>query len=486
MHVRARSTLVLAALLSSGVVAVRAQDAKPVIDQASRASGAGTLEAIQYSGSGLSFTVGQAVGPGGPWPRFELTKYVASVNYASGAMREETVRRDVERPPRGGGAGPFNPATGQGGMRPIPGDIVGTQLRDSTTDPGAVQLALTPHGFLKAAAAAKDARLVGAGAGGNKRTVSFSIGPHVLTGTLDAQGLVERIETRLFNNMLGDMLVETEFSGYRDHAGVKFPARIQQRQAGHPTLDLTVTEVMPGSAAARAVVPAPRREAPAAAAPLKVQAEKIAAGVWFLNGGAPVSVLVEFRDHVVVIEAPQGDERTEATLAAVKTVTPGKPVRYFVNTHHHFDHSGGVRAVVAEGITLLTHEKNKPYFERILKNPFMLGSDRLSRSPRAPEIEGVGEKRVLTDGSMTLELHHLRGNLHDEALLVAYLPRTKMLIQSDAFHPRPGVAPLPAPPPFSVNLLENIERLKLEVAQLVQVHGGVEPFAMLLKAAGRQ
>jgi glyoxylase-like metal-dependent hydrolase (beta-lactamase superfamily II) len=242
---------------------------------------------------------------------------------------------------------------------------------------------------------------------------------------------------------------------------------------------------MPGSAAARGVTPAPRREGPAAP-PLKVEAERIADGVWFLNGGAPVSVLVEFRDHVVVIEAPQGDERTEATVAAVKALTPGKPIRYVVNTHHHFDHSGGVRAVVAEGITLLTHEKNKAYFERILKNPFVLAPDRLARSPRAPMIEGVGAKRVLTDGLMTLELHQLRGNLHDEAMLVGYLPRTRMLIQSDAFHPRPGAAPLPAPPPFSVNLLENIERLELDVAQLVQVHGGVEPFAQLLKAAGRQ
>jgi glyoxylase-like metal-dependent hydrolase (beta-lactamase superfamily II) len=483
MDPRRRAKLAIsAALVAFGLGGAAGQDVRAVLDEASRAMGAATLEAIQYSGSGWSFTVGQAPGPGAPWPRFELARYVASVNYAAGAMREETLRHDVERPPRGGGAGPFNPATGQGGMRPIPGDIVGTQVRDRNTEAGAMQLALTPHGFLKAAAAAADVRL---GSARGRRSVSFSIGRHTLTGTLDEHGLVDRIETRLFNNMLGDMLVEAVFSGYRDHAGVKFPARIEQRQAGHPTLDLTIAEVMPGSAAARGVTPAPRREGPAAP-PLKVEAERIADGVWFLNGGAPVSVLVEFRDHVVVIEAPQGDERTEATVAAVKALTPGKPIRYVVNTHHHFDHSGGVRAVVAEGITLLTHEKNKAYFERILKNPFVLAPDRLAKSPRAPMIEGVGAKRVLTDGSMTLELHQLRGNLHDEAMLVGYLPRTRMLIQSDAFHPRPGAAPLPAPPPFSVNLLENIERLELDVAQLVQVHGGVEPFAQLLKAAGRQ
>ena len=106
--------------------------------------GASNLESIQYSGSGSSFTVGQAPGPGAPWPRFELTKYVASVNYAAPAMREETVRRDVDFPPRGGGAGPFNPATGQGGMRPIPGDVIQNVVRDGRNDAGLVQICDDP------------------------------------------------------------------------------------------------------------------------------------------------------------------------------------------------------------------------------------------------------------------------------------------------------------------------------------------------------
>ena len=120
-----------------------------------RAMGTSNLESIQFSGSGSSFTVGQAPGPGAPWPRFELTKYVATVNYAAPAMREETVRRDVDFPPRGGGAGPFNPATGQGGMRPIPGEVIQNVVRDGRNDAGLVQIALTPHGFLRVAGSNK-------------------------------------------------------------------------------------------------------------------------------------------------------------------------------------------------------------------------------------------------------------------------------------------------------------------------------------------
>ena len=391
-------------------------------------------------------------------------------------MREETVRRDVDFPPRGGGAGPFNPATGQGGMRPIPGDVIQTVVRNGRTDAGLVQIWMTPHGFLKGAVTNK-AHVSG-------RTVSFAVGRHTITGTLNDQNLVESIETRLANNVLGDVPVRTVFSGYKDHGGVMFPSRVVQTQAGHQTLDLNVSDVQPNSSAASALSVPSQPPAASASSPAKTEPQKIGDGVWFLDGGAPMSVLVEFSDHVVIIEAPQNDERTEATIAAVKQFLPSKPIRYVVNTHQHFDHSGGVRGYVAAGIPIMTHERNKAYWERILKNPFALEPDRLAKSPRAPMIETVGGKRVLSDSTMTLELHHLQGNLHDETLLVAYLPEQKMLVQADAFHPRPGAKPLASPPPFTLNLVENIRRLKLDVERVVHLHGGIDPTRGVVKAAG--
>jgi glyoxylase-like metal-dependent hydrolase (beta-lactamase superfamily II) len=438
--------------------------------------GATNLQSIQYSGSGSSFTVGQAPGPGAPWPRFELSKYVASVNYMPPVMREETVRRDVDFPPRGGGAGPFNSSTGQGGMRPIPGDVIQNVVRNGRTDAGLLQIWMTPHGFLKGAVANK-----GKATG---RTIAYAVGRHIVTGTLNDQNLVESIETRIAHNILGDVAVRVVFSGYKDYGGVKFPSRIVQTQAGHPTLDLTVSDVQPNSTAANELsVSGPPPAAPAAS-PAKTEPQKIADGVWFLDGGAPMSVLVEFSDHVVVIEAPQNDARTEATIAAVKQLLPLKPIRYVVNTHQHFDHSGGVRAYVAAGVPILTHEKNKPYWERTLRNPFTLEPDRLARAPRSPVIETVGSRRVLSDSAMTVELLHLQGNLHDETLIVAYLPKQRMLVQADAFHPRPGAKPLASPPPFTVNLVENIRRLKLDVERVVHLHGGIDPIATVVKAAG--
>ena len=206
-------------------------------------------------------------------------------------------------------------------------------------------------------------------------------------------------------------------------------------------------------------------------------ADKLADGVYYVKGGTHHSVAIDQADHVVVVEGPQSEARSLAVIAKVKETIPNKPLRYLINTHVHFDHSGGIRAYVAAGIPIVTHEKNKPYWERILKNPFTLEPDRLARASRSPTIETVGEKRVLSDSSMALELHHLRGNLHDETLLVAYLPEQKLLIQADAFHPRPGAKPLAAPPPFTINLVENIRRLKLDVERVVHLHGGVDSMA---------
>ena len=100
-------------------------------------------------------------------------------------------------------------------------------------------------------------------------------------------------------------------------------------------------------------------------------------------------------------------------------------------------------------------------------------------------IEAVKEKRVLTDGNQALEVHLLRDNLHAEGLLVAYIPREKLLIQADTFVQRPGAPPLPSPSPFTVNLVENVERLKLNVERVGHIHGGVDSWNAVLKAAGR-
>jgi glyoxylase-like metal-dependent hydrolase (beta-lactamase superfamily II) len=464
-----------------------AQDARAVVEAASRAMGVAGLQGVSYTATGSSYSVGQNYAPGGPWPRFTVTKYDALINFGAQVMREEYVRVDDEKPPRGGGAGPYVAETQQGGIRPIPfGPQTMRALRDGRTEAGAVQIWLTPHGFLRGAAA--NNATVRAGRNG-AQLISFAAfgGKYTFTGTLNAQNLVERVETIVSNPMLGDVALEAQFSEYRDLNGTKFPMRIVQRQGGFPTLDLRVSAVQLNNEEATGLTAPPRPAgAPGGEGPARAAAKELAPGFWALEGGIPMSFLIEFRDFVIVVEAPGNEERTEAMLAEVKRVTPNKPIRYVVNTHHHSDHSGGLRAVVAEGIPILTHERNKAYYEKVFRGPSQVVPDRLSRAPRAPVIEGVGDKRVITDGTRTVELYHLKGNLHAETLLVAYLPREKMLLQADAFAPRPpGAKPLPSSP-YTVNLLEHVRDRKLDVAQIVHVHGGIDPFSALVDVANRR
>jgi glyoxylase-like metal-dependent hydrolase (beta-lactamase superfamily II) len=262
------------------------------------------------------------------------------------------------------------------------------------------------------------------------------------------------------------------------------------REGGFPTLEVAVAEVRPNApaaveAVARAASAAPA--APAAAAPrAEPQPQKLADGVWQLTPNGEGSILVEFKDYVVMVEAPGGDAVTAASMAAAQRLTPGKPIKYVVNSHHHADHAGGIRAYAAEGIPIITHESHKKYYEeQIFKNPHSISPDRLARMPRAPMLEFVKDKRVITDGNQALEIHLMKDQPHSEGLLMIYLPKDKLLIQSDAYIPRPGAPPLSAPSPYTTNLVDTVSRLKLDVARVVHVHGGSSPYSDVLAAAGR-
>src|SRR5438094_43129 len=180
------------------------------------------------------------------------------------------------------------------------------------------------------------------------------------------------------------------------------------------------------------------------------------------------------------------ETRAMAVIAAVKQNIPNKPIRYVVNSHHHFDHLGGLRACAAEGATILTQAANKPYYEKIWAQPHTIMPDRLVKEKKKGIIEGVADKRVLTDGSRTVELYKLTGTNHVDTMLIGYLPKEKVLIEADVYTPGPANAPAPArPSPEAVNLYDQIQRLKLDVQQITPLHGRLVSIDDLRKAIGR-
>jgi glyoxylase-like metal-dependent hydrolase (beta-lactamase superfamily II) len=469
----------LAALL---VWTASAQDAKTVIANASKTLGVDTLKTVQYSATGFDFALGQAPNPSSPWPKFINKSYTRAIDFETPASRVDRVRVQGENPPHGGGQQP----------------IVGEQPVNQTIIVGAgtpwvqqLEIWMMPHGFLRAAAA-RNATLDSKTIGGKKYTVVTFLGDNKakVNGYINAQNLVDRVETWIDNPFLGDMPFEAIYSDYKDVAGAKFPMHIVQKQGGYPVFDLTVADVK-ANAAVNIQAPLGRGgAAPAAAAGAPaVTSEKLGDGVYLISGGY-MAIAVDFTDHITILESGQSEARGQAILAEAKRLIPNKPVKYVVNTHSHIDHSSGLRAAVGEGATILTYQLNKAYLEKTLSLPHTLNPDKAQENGKKPVVEAVGEKKVLTDGTHVVELYHMQGFGHHDGMLLVYLPKEKVLLEADGYNPQPANATAPNPPsPFTVSLLENIRRLRLDVQRIVPVHypadNRVVTMAELTKWVGR-
>ena len=445
------------------VLSASAQDANTVIANASKAIGVDSLKTVQYSATGLDFALGQAPNPSSPWPKFINKSYTRAINFETPASKVDRVRLQGENPPRGGG------------QQPIVGEQPQSQTIIVTPETPWVQqleIWMTPHGFLRAAAK-RNATLEARTVGGKKYNVVSFTGDNKakVSGYINAQNQVERVETLIDNAFFGDMPFEAVYSDYKDVGGAQFPMHIIVRQGGYPTFDLNVTDVKP-NAALTIAAPTGGGGAPGGgAAPAAAQSEKIGDGVYLITGGY-AAIAVDFKDHIAILEGGQSEARGLAVIAEAKRLIPNKPIKYLVNTHSHVDHSSGLRPFVAEGTTILTHQSNKAYLEKVLSTPHTLNPDKAQQAGKKPIVEGVGEKRVLTDGNHVVELHHMQNFSHHDGMLMAYLPKEKVLFEADAWNPAPtATATPPNPPsPFTTSLVDNMQRLKLDVVRIIPVH----------------
>ncbi len=468
---------VLSALLLPTLFAwiAGAQDANTVIANASKAMGADNLKSIQYSGSGFDFAIGQNVNPNSPWPKFIDKSYTRVINFETPGFQMDRIRLQGENPPRGGG------------QQPIVGEQKQTQaVAVNANTPWVQQLEvwMTPYGFLRAAKM-NNATVSTKTVGGKKFSVLTFMGRNnaKVNGYINDQNMVERVETWIDNAVLGDMLFDATYTEYKDFGGVKFPSKIVQKQGDYPILDLTITDVKSNVAANISVAAPPPQPPP-------VSSQKLGDGVYLILP-AYAALVVDFKDYIVVIEGPQSEERASAIITEAKKLIPNKPIKYVVNTHAHFDHTSGIRTFVAEGATVITHQVNKPFLEKVASLPHTISPDRLQQSKRKPSIETMSEKKVLTDGNHVVELYHMTGIGHHDGLIMAYLPKEKILVEADAYNPPPQPNPPAANPvsPYNLALLSNIERLKLNVETLIPIHYPPDarkvPMAEFTRVVGR-
>jgi glyoxylase-like metal-dependent hydrolase (beta-lactamase superfamily II) len=443
-----------------------AQSAQAVVARASQAMGVGSLNALRIYGSGANYLVGQSNNAEGPWPRTNLNDFNRWFDFTQPATRATAVT--FASPVTGGSAvqGAFNQAAS-------PANLAWAQHLEIWT---------SPWGFLKGAAQNEATVSTRSVDGVRYRVVAWSPPqrapsgrPYHVEGYIGPDDLVRRVDTWVENPVFGDLKVETTFSDFRDANGLKYPSTIVQRRAGWPSFEAQIlgVEVNPRDIRERVAPPSPA--APPPTPPPAAQAaasEQLAPGVWRIRG-AYNALAVEFRDHVLLFEpGPQNEDRARAIIGETRRVIPGKPIRYGVISHHHFDHTSGLPAVVAEGITIVTTAENKSFFERALGTPRTLALDAIARSGRKPVVEAIaGDKRVFQDEMRTFEVHRIKGLPHADGLVVGWLPRERILVYADMFNLPPAANPVPNPPVVGTQVfLANIERLGLQPERIMSVH----------------
>ncbi len=476
--------VLVAATFTAFVLPAMAQqyEAAGILKRTATHIGANEVNTLIYSAAGNAWAFGQPYSAGKALPKqnYRITR---SIDFVNGALSDDVGRSRAE--PRGGTGVPL---TGEQNITEAVGgnaswNVVNKNIvaNNRWVAERVALISMNPQGIIKAAMK-NNATLTWTTEGKKSLgVVSFSeAGRYNAKAYINEAFEVERIEAVVPNAVLGDFPMVTKFSEYREFGSIKFPARIEETQAGQLTLQLVVTNVQPNGKVAITVPPA------AAGFKENVASTKLAEGVWFLAGGSHNSVAIEMKDHVVVVEGPLNDSRSGAVIEETKKLIPGKPIRLLLNTHVHFDHSGGVATFAAEGATIVTHQSNKAFFDRALAAKRTVSPDALAKSKKKAIVRGVAAKFVHTDGDRSVEMHHLKDNIHGDGLMLVYLRKEKLLFQADVLTPlAAGAKPAVPAHPGLVNFADNVERLKLSVDRIVGSHGGVVPFAELNRALGR-
>jgi glyoxylase-like metal-dependent hydrolase (beta-lactamase superfamily II) len=471
-----------------------AQDAKSVIANAQKALG--DPKSITYSGAAKDVAFQQCGAnaaamncQGTHDPMRPITNYVRVIDLTAPASRHTGGTNNIGA----GGSTTVTPGT-------FFQQVTAQQADVSQPWGGSLELYVTPWGFLKGAA---DNNATARRSGKftvlswSPKVMAPSGKPYVINGYVDDKNMIDHVETWLGENIMGDMHIVATYTGWKDFGGAMAPAKIVQTRGGFPFFEVDVTSAKINPPDVAALVPAPPPPAgrgggppagggPGGAPALTVTSEKLGDGLYRLTTGPGSydSVIVEFKDYVMMLEAGQSEARGLAYIAETKKLIPNKPIRYVMNTHPHSDHTGGLPPLVAEGATIITQKNNAAFLEKSLNTPRTLLNDTLAKNPKKAKIEAVDEKKVYTDGTRTVEIYHIYPAPHSNGLMVAYIPKEKVLFQGDFSLPAPG-----QPGNDHVKaLVPALEKLKLvDFDRYINVHTSAEPQtkAELWKAAGR-
>jgi len=236
------------------------------------------------------------------------------------------------------------------------------------------------------------------------------------------------------NANLGDVTYRTAFAGYAPEKGIQLPTgfatTIDFRNVVQSKLyvDRNIVDGTIDDLSAPASVRTPR---PPQAAPeggnSNLKPMKVADHVWFLNG----NTFFEFDDHITMVEANRTDAALQGILKVVNALVPGKRVTQVIQTHHHFDHSVGLRAAVAEGLTIISRRGNEGIFREMASRPAKLFPDALGRTPKPLKFIPVDDHLKLKDATNEIDIYHIVGNYHMADGVIVHVPASNLLVEAD-------------------------------------------------------
>jgi glyoxylase-like metal-dependent hydrolase (beta-lactamase superfamily II) len=274
-------------------------------------------------------------------------------------------------------------------------------------------------------------------------------------------------------------------------SGVQLPHRVTIRKGGEHYADVQFISAVVNDPDALAVfdIPAGAEAAVARARAggaeySPVELTRVADGVHFAQAYSHHTLVVEFPTFLAVVEAPYTEAQSVTLARRLAEQFPDKPIRYAAVTHPHYDHIGGIRGIAAQGATIVGARAHESQLRSVLEAPHTHPQDQLAAKRSANEqtggLEVFDERRVIMEGDRSLELYTIAGSPHVDPMVIAFVPGSGVLFQSDLFFPGTGGGSTPE----AAHLLESVRKLNLRVRTNAGGHGGVAPFDELVKAVG--
>jgi len=438
------------------------------------------VKTLTIEGEGENPNLGQNVTPDAPLTVWKVTEFKRTIDLEKGRMRVEQVRTAQF---------PFALDTVVRQNMALDGDVAWNVSQDGTPArlteraalDGRLELLHHPVTILRAALDPA-AKLTNIRKDGDRQLIDIATAKgDMLTLTLDLiNHLPVSVSSMTDQPNLGDVPIMTSFSQYEDVNGLKLPMHLTTKIDKWVQSDIRVSKYTVNAGAGDLAAPAAiRAELPAPASPpVEVTVEQVEPGIWWLAGtGNHRSVVFQFADHLTLFELPESEARAKAVIEKTRSLAFGKPLTEVIVSHHHFDHSAGLRVAVSEGLTIITQRGNVEFFRDLAARRHTIVPDELARNASALPIRitPVDDALVLKDDAMELDLYHVKDNSHSDTLLMGWVPRYHILVQADLYDSSWLKYP------WADNLKANVALRRLPVEKDVPIHGNIESYADVLK-----